>query len=298
MPDWQEAHPAVYRALAPEYRDLPEDQVEALVQGVFGENVSLADAEGLFQDLGRTLSGAAQAAAPVLQRALPGVVSGAMTGAALGPWGMLGGALLGGVGSALGGGAATAPRPPAGAPIPRPGLPPGLPAPIPGGGPPATGAGPTAAIAQLLGGLGSPTVQQALAAMLMGPAGARTVPIAGGNQVPVAAITNLLSMLASRASAEWEEAVPSVEGEGFGEGVDYAPEARSAWLYEQLLPLDDVEARDDESSRESGGEESDGGEAWLDELYDELEAGLMAENEPESVDESADPEAWRVNAYG
>ena len=51
--------------------------------------------------------------------------------------------------------------------------------------------------------LGSPTVQTALGSMLMGPAGARTVATPGGSQVPVGAVTNLLGMLAGRASARY-----------------------------------------------------------------------------------------------
>src|SRR4051794_1461495 len=210
MPDWQEAYPGVYSRLAPQYRALPEDQVESLLEGMFGEGFGLAAAEGFFDDIGRTLSGAARSAAPVLQRALPGVVSGAMSGAALGPWGMLGGALLGGVGSALGGGGGAAPHP--GAPAPAAG------APGPAAGAPGLGGGPTGAVAQLLGALGSPTVQQALGSMFLGQAGARTVPTPGGNQLPVAAITNLLGMLSNRASAEWEAIMPSEDAESVGEG--------------------------------------------------------------------------------
>src|SRR4051794_7687854 len=251
MPDWQEAYPAVYSRLAPQYRALPEDQVESLLEGMFGEGFGLAAAEGFFDDVGRTLSGAARAAAPVLQRALPGVVSGAMSGAALGPWGMLGGALLGGVGSALGGGGAPAGRPPGPAPAP--------------GAPAMGGAGPTGAIAQLLGALGSPTVQQALGSMFLGRAGSPTVPTPGGSQLPVAAITNLLGMLASRASAEWEAVVPSEDAEGVVEGLDLAsPEVRSAWVFEQLAPIEGLG-----EAAESADESVD--EAWIDELYDELE---------------------------
>ncbi|MFL5910948.1 MAG: hypothetical protein ACJ768_10310 [Gaiellaceae bacterium] len=286
MPDWQEAYPAVYNRLAEQYRSLPEDQVESLLESMFGEGFGLAAAEGFFDDVGRTLSGAARAAAPVLQRALPGVMSGAMSGAALGPWGMLGGALLGGVGSALGGGGgAAAPHP--GAPAPAAG------APALGGG--ALGGGPTGALGQLLGALGSPTVQQALGSMFLGSAGARTVPTPGGNQLPVAAITNLLGMLSNRASAEWEAIMPSEDAESVGEGLDLAsPEVRSAWVFEQLAPVEGL----DEAAESADGESVD--EAWVDELYDELEAELLAGTEAydEAYDESAGDEAWRLGAHG
>lgn len=278
MPEWQDTYPVVHRALAPQYRQLPEGQAEAIVQGVLGEDFSLADAEGFFANLGRTLSGAASAIAPIAQRALPGLVSGAAGGAALGPLGMLGGAVLGGVTGALGGGAANTR---AAAP-PNSGLPLGAPA-LP-------------AIAQLLGALGSPTVQQALAAMLMGRAGAPTVPTAGGAQVPVAGITNLLGMLANRASAEWEEMVPSIEGEAV-EGVDGAsPQARSAWLFEQLLPIEDVDDRADEPEEAAARGRVD--ESWVDELYDELEADLLTEAVIESVDDGLHVESWGQERRG
>jgi hypothetical protein len=287
MADWHEAYPRLHEALAPEYRVLPEAQVETVVQGVFGEGVSLADAESFFGDLGNTLSRAATVVAPVVQRALPGVMSGAMSGAALGPWGALGGALIGGVSSALsGGGGGGGARPPAGG---RPGAP-GRPRapmrlPIPGVTPAAApGSAPTAAVGQLLGVLGSPTVQQALSSMLMGSAGARSVPGAGGAQLPVAAITNLLGMLASRASAEWEELVPSPEAEALGEGLDFAaPEARAEWVMSQLAPIEVVESDVGESF---DGESSD--EAWVDELYDELEAEMAGESDGEDYGESSD----------
>jgi hypothetical protein len=282
---WQEAYPTLYRALAPEYRELGMEQVEAIVHGTFGEDVTLADAEGFFDDVGRALSSAARAAAPVVQRALPGVAAGAMGGAALGPFGMLGGALLGGLGSALAPGARPQPAgaPPAG--LIRPAVP-QAPAAPPGV------AGPPLAIAQLLGALGSPTVQRALSAMLMGRAGARTVPTAGGSDVPVAAVTNLLGMLAGRASAEWETIAPSPEAESFSEGLDFAaPEVRAEWLYEQLESIDlgpeYVEAWDESE------------ESWLDEMFDELDAELVEASDEafdesdESFDELALPEwSW------
>ncbi len=290
MPEWQEAFPAVHAALAPEYRGLPLAEVEGVIGGVFGQDVTLADAEDWFKSVRQGLAGAAKAVAPVVQRALPGIASSAMSGAALWPWGMLGGAVIGGVGSAIGGG-----KPPGRAPGPRPGPVPGVPAAFSSIGSLSRGSGPTAAIGQLVGALGSPTVQNALAAMLLGPAGARTVPTSAGSQVPVAAVTNLLGMLAGRASAEWEMAVPSVEAETFSEVLDFAaPEVRAAWLYEQLAPIelapDDVGAQDVEASDEGADE------AWLDDAYDELEAELLGrasdEGYDDAYDEALEPENW------
>jgi hypothetical protein len=51
-----------------------------------------------------------------------------------------------------------------------------------------------------------PQVHQALMAMLLGQLGAKTI-TAGQQQVPVAAIPNMLSALASRAAAQYHEAV-------------------------------------------------------------------------------------------
>ena len=277
MADWQESFPALHGVLASELRTLPASSVEGIVKGVFGEDATLADAEGFFDDLGRTLGGVARAAAPIVQRALPGVVSGAMGGAALGPFGMLGGALLGGLGSAMGGGGARPPGAPAAAP----------------GAPRIGGAGPTGAVGQLLAMLGSPTVQTALGSMLMGPAGARTVATPGGSEVPVGAVTNLLGMLAGRASAEWEALVPSVPVEDAGEALDLmAPEARAGLLFEQLAPLASLAAAQsvDESADESADEaldEAAGDEAWLDELLDEIDA----EDAEAAFDEAAFDEA-------
>jgi hypothetical protein len=289
VPDWQDTYPAVHLALAPEYRRLPESEVETVVHGVFGEDVSLADAEGFFDDLGHTLSRAASAVAPIVQRALPGVVSGAAGGAALGPFGMLGGALLGGLSSALSGGGA-------GGQSARPSAP-GAAPPRPSAAAPAATSGSGGAVAQLLGALGSPTVQQALSAMLMGRAGAPTVSAAGGSQVPVAGITNLLGMLANRASAEWEEAVPSFEGEALGEGLEAgSPEDRSAWIFERLLPPASATGQAGEDYVPASGEGLQ--EGWIDELYDDLEAELMSEEPAEDAYDPPAGEAWSFNGHG
>lgn len=246
MSDWGEAYPQLHRALAPEYRELPAEQVGAIVGQVLGPGATLVDAEGWLSDVGRTLGQVGQAAAPILQ----GAASGAVGGAALGPYGMLGGAILGGVGSALSGAGGRRPVPP-GAP------PPGMSA-APVGG---------SAASQLLAALASPTVRQALSALLMGGAGARSVPTATGQQVPVAAVTNMLGMLAGRASAEQEAFDLGEAPWREGEGIDEAdPEARASWLYERLLPI--------ESSAANGGGRD---EAWLDEMYDELEADFYGD---------------------
>ncbi len=280
MSEWQEAYPAVGRALAPEYRGLPREDVEAVLEATFGEGFGLDEAEGFFDGIGRTLSSVARVAAPVLQRVLPGIASGAAGGAALGPFGAIGGALLGGLSSALG---SKGPAGPARAAVPG-----------------AAPAGPGGAVGQLLTALGSPTVQQALGSMMLGRAGGRTVPTPSGGQLPVAAVTSLLGMLANRASAEWEETFPAEDlgAESFGEGFDLAaPEARAEWTLGQLAPL---EAREEESSEEAASEEGldeaeSSDEGWIDELYDELEAQVIADGE---LAYDGGPESWSLGADG
>ena len=266
---WSEVYPVVHRSLAPEYRGLPIAQVERLLGEVFGERVDIDQVESFLGDLGGTLGqvgravgGVAKQAVPVVGKALPGALAGAAGGAALGLPGIVGGAILGGVGSAIGGG-----------PTPR--------QPTAGPGQPQTagpGVGPSGAVAQLLAALSSPTVQQALAAMMLGKAGNRTVPTATGAQVPVAALTNLLGVLANRASAEWDAVVPYDEGdylaEAFpGTGLDAAnPQARAGWLYEQLA-LPDAESDDEEWEPD---------DSWMDDYYDHIEASIYTAAGPDA----------------
>lgn len=285
---WAVSYPTVHRSLAPAYQGMSQEQIEEVIEGIFGAGTTLEMAEGFFDGIGKALSGVgsavsgvAQQAAPYLARALPGVASGAATGAALGPWGALAGGLIGGLTSAL----STPPRPGHGATPGQPaagggqsaqlgGLTAGLVPPQPpfaGGGPSAAGgaARSNAAIFQLVNALGSPTVQRGVTSMLMGTAGAPTVPTANGNPIPLAAIANLLSMLASRASAEWEELSPYA-GEDYleanvDEGFDTSSEEdRAEWLYGQLAPpLPEPAVPAHEATYD---------EAWLDDMYDEMEA--------------------------
>jgi hypothetical protein len=278
MPEWQEEYPAVHQALAPEYRDLPRERVETIIGATFGEGIGLDEAEGIFDAIGKTLGNVARAVAPVVQRALPGVLSGAAGGAALGPLGAIGGALLGGIGGALGGGR----RPARPAVSPRTLAPAAVP-----------GAGPAGAIGQLFAALGSPTVHQALNSMMLGRAGSRSVPTPGGTQLPVAAVTSLLGMLANRASAEWEELVPAGEAEAFEAGPDpVAPEARAEWALGQLAPVEF------EPESGAGDQEGSGEEGWLDELYDEFEAELLGVDGEAAYDEGLESEDWSLAANG
>ena len=288
---WQSAYPRVASALAEEYRALPESAVEQIVAEAL-PGMDLESAEGFFDDVGRSLSRAAKAAAPYVAPIVSGAASGAATGAVAGPWGALVGA---GVGALTGGLQAGAGRgAPARPPAARPAAPgrAGAPATVPGLaqlGAVAGGAGP--AVPQLLSALGSPTVQQALMAMLMGRAGARNVPTAGGSAVPAAAVTNMLAALAGRASEDWESIAPSAVVEAFGEGVDEGSAyARAEWLYEQVLPVDDDEDDEDDEGEASEDDEA----AWLDEAYDEFEAFLESwdEDDEDDVETAESDEAW------
>lgn len=160
-------------------------------------------------------------------KALPGAVQGAMSGSALGPWGALGGAVLGGAGGALSGGQ-TGQAPPAQPLIPQ----------IPTKAAastlpqiPMADATKAPAAAQLLQLFNSPQLQQALASLIMGSAGRQTLPV-GGKQVPTADFANTLGVLASLASKEAaEDYATSSEETYIPEGFDPAnPEHRAEAL--------------------------------------------------------------------
>jgi hypothetical protein len=230
-------------SLAPQYAALPAEQLESLVQSIYGPGTSAEDVEGLFDDIGRGLQGAArgvgqfaQRAAPMLARALPNVASGAAGGAAFGPWGALIGAGAGlasgllqqsgnrtarnvgqaihGVGSLVstvrGGGAGGAM---------------GSLASIAGGGMGQTRAGQAAlgglqaarggggqggAAAMLNGLLSRPELLQSLLGSMMGAAGRQNVDV-GGQAVPVSQMLSALSNVAGRAAHEAAEVEGSAE---------------------------------------------------------------------------------------
>ena len=101
-------YPTLRENIAPQFSELSDEQIDALVEQVYGEGITGEDLEGFFDDVKRGLgsvTGAvgnfAQKAAPFVQKALPGMAQGAMAGSALGPWGALAGAIAGGAGSAL-----------------------------------------------------------------------------------------------------------------------------------------------------------------------------------------------------
>ncbi len=172
-----------------EYRNATPEQFDELLWEVF-DGMTPEQIESFWD----TLKSVGKTVLRVGQRALPGVISGATTGAAAGgPWGALLGGLAGGVRSAM-----RAPQPgQAPRPTPRPAPPAGAAPSRPAGGP---------AAAQLLQLIQSPQLLQSLLSLIMGGAGARTVP-AGRSEtaVPPAAFVTALAELAERASVEAAE---------------------------------------------------------------------------------------------
>jgi hypothetical protein len=102
-------YPRLRASLAPEYAEIDDEQLDALVAEIYGPGVSAEDIESLWRDVGRGFQNVArgvgrvaQQAAPVVAGALPSIAQGAMTGATVGgPWGALAGAVAGGVGGVM-----------------------------------------------------------------------------------------------------------------------------------------------------------------------------------------------------
>jgi hypothetical protein len=90
-------YPTLREGLSPAYAAFSDEEIDGLVEQFYGPGVSAADLEGFFDDLKRGFAKVGGA----VKTALPGMAQGAMAGSALGPWGMLAGAVAGGAGSAL-----------------------------------------------------------------------------------------------------------------------------------------------------------------------------------------------------
>jgi len=196
-------YPGLREVLAPPYRNLPAENIEALFESY---DLSAEDIEGFFdflKDAGKAIVGVAPSILPVAGTVL-GTAFGGPAGAALG--GTLG-KLAGGAISK-----ATAPRP-SSAPRAAPG--PQTPQPPPGASP---------AAGQLMQTMFRPETLQALMSMLMGQLGRSNVKV-GSTPVPVGAFTNLLGVLANQAQAEYNSANPGARV-GIPEYlIDFAGEA-------------------------------------------------------------------------
>ncbi|HEU4364169.1 MAG TPA: hypothetical protein VFT13_01755 [Candidatus Krumholzibacteria bacterium] len=259
--------------LSSEYADLSDDQIEAALDGVLGEGAA-ENLEGFWKqakNIGGTLGKYAQGA-------LPGVIQGATAGAALGPMGIVGGALSGGAISVAQ--QATAKRPPA---TPRrAGAATTSAAPLPNG---------SAAAGQLLQLLSRPEIVQSLLAMAMGAAGKPSVRV-GQTPVPVGAVTNLLGALANQASVEHHALTagevsgsPAYLLDSHGEFVcDPTSATERAGVLLELLADSDPWADAGESNDDESGEFDDVDDYPdnVDELYDGIElAELYAGDELE-----------------
>lgn len=252
------AYPALRSVLRPELAESSDAFIESLVMQHYGGALNAADADEFLGDIGRSLgqfgqgvANVARQAAPHLMNALPGVLSGAATGAALGPWGALAGAAIGGVTSAMGASQAR-PQTPGPRKTPAQGgqrrAPHQAPARVgqryaPQQAPWAAGlrAASQGVGGQIAGLLARPEVQQALMSQLMGTLGRQNVTV-GGALVPTSAVMNMMGALFQRAgqpaagfggSGE-DESIPAYLLDAHGEMlVDAAdPEARADRLLE------------------------------------------------------------------
>jgi hypothetical protein len=235
--------PEIRKCLGPQYRYLPAEYIEQIIEQSFGEGVNPEDVEGLFGDIGnfvkktaKSVSQAMPAVGKAVAGALPTVLpmAGTVLGTAFG--GPLGGALGGTLGSALGGAVGSAVSPAGKKPAIAPAKAAGALGSIAGIAGAAIGKKPSAgalggiagmagsalggtsaaagggAAAQLLKTLLQPKVVQSLQAMALGPAGLQSIPVAG-KQVPISAIANLIGTLANQAVEEHHHALQMNMGE-------------------------------------------------------------------------------------
>lgn len=90
-------YPYLRDALDDRYSSLTDAELDEAFGDAFGDGVSAAEYEEFFNALGKAL----KKAGPTLAAFGKGALSGAAAGSALGPFGALGGALVGGAGGAL-----------------------------------------------------------------------------------------------------------------------------------------------------------------------------------------------------
>ncbi len=242
--------PAIRRAMGPDRLLLSDPALEQLIERVFPDT-DPSDVEDFMQTVQRF----GKDAAPLAQRALPGVIQGATTGASVGgPWGALAGGVIGGVGSLAGGApkGPTATNPPSArvGGTAEPGV-------VGSSALPATG---QAAIAQLLALLSRPETMQALAALLMPGIGRPTIPL-GNAQVPPAAFANAIAELASVGAMDVETVPDAAEhlydNHGVPRGDLANPSARAAILLSDVASVSLREMRGAHDASDDDYEESD-----------------------------------------
>ncbi len=216
-------YPAIRRVLREDYQRLDDEDLEYVIGDIF-PGAEPDDVESFL----RSLQKFGRQAAPIAQRALPGVIQGAVTGGmTAGPYGALAGAGLGAAGALLSPSTPAA-SPPVTAPTPpRPTVSP--PATTPTAQPPSTrttqrpttptppaqAAPGNDALQRLLFLLSRPETARALSSLLVSHAGRPTQSVAG-RQVPAMAFANAISELAGELVDSY-----AAYDEGEGEVSDY-----------------------------------------------------------------------------
>jgi hypothetical protein len=201
-PKWEIAdtlYPATRLSLEHNTEQINDQQLEQYLETLF-PGASAEDVESLMRNLQRF----GRSAAPLAQRALPGIIQGAVTGATVaGPWGALAGAVGGGAVSLLSKPSPTQPASPS--PVPSPT---GRPASLNVSPPPVTPIAPTPNVTPsapnsnlepirlLMALLARPETMQALSALLMSSSGRRAIRV-GEQSIPSAAFANAISELAA-----------------------------------------------------------------------------------------------------
>jgi hypothetical protein len=188
-------YPAIRRVMGPGRLSLDDTALESVVSQTFegAEAMAVEDFLGSVQRFGKQI-------APIAQKALPGVIQGATTGASVaGPWGAVAGAVGGGAAGLLGGGSKPTARP---APRTGQGVPTRAVAPGVGRSPGQPLARtPSPAAAQLWGLLSRPETMQALGALLLANLGRPTV-LVGNKPVQAAEFATAISEVAAQAAME------------------------------------------------------------------------------------------------
>jgi hypothetical protein len=260
-------YPATRRVMGPERETLDDEELESLLEGMFPRSEP-----GYIEDFMQTLQQFGRQAAPIVQKAAPGMAQGAIQGGMVaGPWGALAGALAGGATALMSGGGPTAPAPgaaspgmvplPAAVPIPAAASAPvagfAVPAATPAGFAPPSGTS-SAATAQLLTLLAQPETMQALLSLIMAQSGRPTIPL-GRREVPAPAFANAIAELAAEAAQ-----VPSGSGNGTSgywfdphgaPRCDLAnPTACAALLWGDLAEASEAENEEEETDTEQESE--------------------------------------------
>jgi hypothetical protein len=263
MPPIDTSYPNLRRNLNSNLANRSDEAIEAAFEKM---GMDAEAAEGFFSDLGKFAQKLAPTVLPIAGTAL-GTVVGGPVGAALGRslgnvagQAIAGNAPPGGVGGAIGAVASGALGGFLGG----------------GGGSPAAG--------QLLQTLTKPETLQAVASMAMGPGAGKQDISVGGNSVPTGTFARLLSLLAGRMEAEYNESLAAAresvpqymqDFSGQPKGDPMVADHRAAVLYELLDASTDeadeaAEGADAESAMEAQQAEYD--EAELMELYEAEEA--------------------------